>query len=311
MNPNAILSMLAFAGVFLLTIAVAYVVMSRFEVDRRRTVARLRELSSGERPPERGSMAEIVLSTLPKVGEMLMPEEGGLRGRLRARLNQAGLYGPQAVPIFLAVQLLLALVVPLVTVLPLHLCGLLPHKYTLLLGAIALGLGVVSAGVWVDMRRNKRQSLLRRGLPDALDMLVLCVEGGVSLTGAMQRMTAELQVAHPLLASEMNIVQREMQLGLTAGEALHKFGERCGLEEVRGLAAVLLQSERYGASLVKTLRIHADTYREERQERAEEQAQKCAVKILFPTLLCIFPATFIVVLGPAVYQIAAMFRGMR
>src|SRR5262249_660115 len=109
----------------------------------------------------------------------------------------------------------------------------------------------------------------------------------------------------------MNIVQREMQLGLTAGEALKKFGERCNLEEVRSLSSVLLQSERFGASVVKALRVHADSFRLERQQRAEEMAQKAAVKILFPTLVCIFPAIFIVILGPAARQIAGIFSGMR
>src|SRR4029077_17248063 len=106
---------------------------------------------------------------------------------------------------------------------------------------------------------------------------------------AIQRVTDELQGAHPLLAAEMNVVQREMQLGLSAGEALRKFGERSQLEDVVNLASVLLQSERYGASVVKALRIHADTCRHERQERAEEMAQKGAGKILFPRLLGLFP----------------------
>jgi tight adherence protein C len=109
----------------------------------------------------------------------------------------------------------------------------------------------------------------------------------------------------------MNIVQREIQLGLSAGEAFKKLGDRCDLDEMRNLASVLLQSERFGASVVKALRIHADSCRLERQQRAEEMAQKAAVKILFPTLLCIFPAIFIVVLGPAAYQIANMFSQMK
>jgi tight adherence protein C len=153
--------------------------------------------------------------------------------------------------------------------------------------------------------------MLRRGVADMLDMLVLCLEGGVSMTAAMQRVTGELHWAHPLLAGEMNIVQRKIALGMSPGEALKQFGDRCALEEVRDLAAVLLQSERFGASVVKALRIHADTSRQERQQRAEEKAQKASVKILFPTLLCIFPAIFIVLLGPAAFQIVAMFSKMK
>lgn len=311
MDFNALISMLVFLGVFFLTMAMASMIVSRFEGDQRRAVARLRELSTGERSPERGSMSEIVLSALPRVGEMLLPNESGLRGRLRARLNQAGFYSPQAVPMFLAAQLLLAAAVPLLTVLPPYLFGVLSQHYALLLGTVALGVGSLIPGFWLDTRRNKRQTLFHRGLPDALDMMVLCVEGGLSLTAALQRVTSEMQAAHPLLAAEMNIAQREIQLGLSVGQAFQKFGERCDLEDVRNLASVLLQSERYGSSVVKALRIHAETCRQERQQRAEEMAQKSAVKILFPTLLCIFPATFIVVLGPAAYQVSELFSKMK
>ncbi len=133
---------------------------------------------------------------------------------------------------------------------------------------------------------------------------MLCVEGGGSLTSAIQRVTEDLASTHPLLAAEMTIVQREMQMGLSAGDSFKRFAERCGLDEVKELASVLLQSERFGAGVAKALRVHADTCRQDRQHRAEEMAQKASVKILFPTLLCIFPAVFIVLLGPAAYQMA-------
>jgi tight adherence protein C len=124
---------------------------------------------------------------------------------------------------------------------------------------------------------------------------------------AAQRVAGELQVVHPVLGSELSVFQREIQLGLSPGDALKKLGERTGLDEVRDLASVLLQSERFGASVVKALRGYADSWRVERQERAEEMAQKAAVKILFPTLLFIFPAIFIVLLGPAAFQVAGLF----
>lgn len=167
--------------------------------------------------------------------------------------------------------------------------------------------GMLAPSFWLSAQGRARQRLLRHALPDALDMLVLCLEGGVSLNAAMQRVTDELQIVHPVLALEMNIVQREMQLGLTAGEALNKFADRCGLPGVHDLALVLLQSERYGAGVTKALRGYVEAARLERQQEAEEVAQKAAVKILFPTLLCIFPAIFVVVLGPAAFQMAHLF----
>jgi tight adherence protein C len=116
----------------------------------------------------------------------------------------------------------------------------------------------------------------------------------------------ELKNTHPLLASELNIVQREIQLGQSSGESLAHLGERSDLEEIRSLAAVITQADRFGASLVKSLRVHADTLRLKRQQRAEEMAQKAGTKILFPTLLFIFPAIFVVILGPAAIQIMDM-----
>ena len=129
----------------------------------------------------------------------------------------------------------------------------------------------------------------------------------MTLNAAIQRVTDELRIAHPALGLEMAIVQREIQLGLSVGIALRKFADRCGLSDVRELAIVLQQSERYRASLTKALRAYAENSRIERQQKAEERAQKAAVKILYPTLLCIFPAIFIVVLGPAAFQIAKLF----
>jgi tight adherence protein C len=316
LDGNALLSMGVFLAVFLATGGAALLIFARLDRDRRRAVARLRELgespgASGEPSAEKLGVGDLALSAVPKVGALLLPGEADHRARLRARLHEAGLYSPQAVPFFLGAQLLLAALLPVVLALVPFLLGWVPWRVALMLGAAGLACGVLAPGCWVDLRKKTRQTTFRRSLPDALDMLVLCVEGGISLTAALQRVTAELQAAHPLLAAEMNIVQREMQLGLSAGEALRKFGERCDLEEVRNLASVLLQSERFGASVAKALRVHADTARQEQQQRAEEMAQKAAVKILFPTLLCIFPATFIVVLGPAAYQIASMFSQMK
>src|SRR5438067_1026350 len=134
---------------------------------------------------------------------------------------------------------------------------------------------------------------------DALDMLVLCIEGGLSMNAALQRITGELVHVHPALGEELTLVVQTVNLGLSVGEAVKQLGDRCGLEEVRDLASLLLQSERFGAGVAKTLRTHADSSRTDRQQRAEELAQKASVKILFPMLLFIFPAIFIVLLGPA------------
>src|SRR5262249_51788807 len=147
--------------------------------------------------------------------------------------------------------------------------GLVTMPSGLLVGACGGILGMIGPSFWLDQTKLKRQANLRRALPDALDLLVICLEGGLSLTGALRRMGGELRMAHPMLAAELHIVQREVQLGRTTGDALRKMGERADLEEIRGLASVIIQAEKYGASLVKSLRVHSEMLRVKRMQQAE------------------------------------------
>jgi tight adherence protein C len=311
MTGADLISMLVFLVIFLGINGVVLLCFRRLDSDQRRALTRLRDLGPGSGTRvDTVSVSDLALSALPRVGSLLVPVREQERAPLQARLLQAGFYTPQALRIFLGAKLLLLVLLPVLLGLVPYLAGVLGPSQALVLGGFGAGLGLVLPGLWLDGQRKKRHRALRRALPDALDMFVLCLEGGLSLPATMQRVTAELQIAHPLLAGEMAIIHREVQLGLSVGEAIKKLGHRCDLEEIRNLASVLIQSERFGASVVKALRMHADACRVERQQRAEELAQKAAVKILFPTLLCIFPAIFIVLLGPAAYQIASMFSKM-
>jgi tight adherence protein C len=260
--------------------------------------------------PTRNGLGQLLLAQLPNMGTPLLPTTEEQRGQLRQRLLEAGIYDRHALALLLGVKMLL-MAVPLAISVLLALTEVLSPLRAVSAGIAGIGAGMILPGLWLDYRKNKRQTSLRRGLPDCLDMLVLCVEGGVSITAAMQRVIGELHSAHPLLGSELELVQREMLLGVSVGAGLQKLAERSDLEELKNLAAVIVQSERYGTSMVKSLRIHAETLRQQRQQRAEEMAQKAAVKILFPTLLCIFPAIFIVILGPAAFQILAIFSQMK
>ena len=181
--------------------------------------------------------------------------------------------------------------------------GLLPVHLGLLGGACLGILGMIGPSFWLDRMKAGRQSRFRRALPDALDLLVICLEGGLSMPAALKRISSELRTAHRELAAELVIVQREIQLGRAPGDALQQMGIRSDLEEVRSLASVISQADRFGASLVKSLRVHSETLRTKRSQRAQEMGQKAATKVLFPTLLFIFPAIFVVILGPAAYQI--------
>ncbi|MGB2609855.1 MAG: type II secretion system F family protein [Isosphaeraceae bacterium] len=296
----------AFVMVSSLVLLVSLLVGGR----RTRLDSRLRDLSGqGGLAMDTITLGKIASTTLPRMGTPFIPTDEGERTKLQTRLIHAGLYRRQAMVVFLGVKVLL--IAPAFLCVAASLIGVVTLWQGLIIG-LCLGIGgLIGPSFWLDRMKRKRQSNFRRALPDALDVLVICLEGGLSLAAGLRRVSTELRTAHPALASELAIVQREVQLGLTSGEALKKMGERSDLEEVRSLASVILQSERLGASLVKALRVHAESLRLKRYQRAEEKAAVAATKVLFPTLLFILPAVFVVVLGPAAFHLIEMFGKMK
>jgi tight adherence protein C len=305
MEGYVLVSMFVFLAVFFAICGLSFFCYLRLHRDQRHAVSRLRQLAEEEKLQVIAAPRQsLIVAALAKISK-LAKRDG--QDEASKQLVQAGFYSPTAPRVYSGCKFILMMIMPALVV-SLHFgLGLMQQKHLLLAGLTAACVGMVLPSLWLGRKGQQRRRMLRLALPDALDMLVLCMEGGLSLMAAFQRMTEELQGVHPVLGGEMNILQREIQLGLSVGEALKKLGERCGLDEIRELANVMLQSERFGASVIKSLRIHSESWRLERQQRAEEMAQKAAVKILFPTLLCIFPAIFIVLLGPAAFQMAKLF----
>jgi tight adherence protein C len=271
--------------------------------------ARIDSLAGKDRGEEKAeTVAQLARSALPKMGKIMVPENEAERSKLRARLVHAGLYHRQAMHIFLGVKLAL---LGLATVVGIGLTTtkVLPMGKAMPISLVLFFAGMIGPSFWLDRRKKARQTLLRRGLPDALDVLIICQEGGLSLQAGLKRVADELRSAHPVLGSELKIVDREIQLGRSPGEALQHFAQRTDLEEALSLASVVGQSERFGASLVKSLRTHSETLRIKRKQKAEEKAQKASTMILIPTLLFIFPAVFVILLAPAVFQVMAIFSG--
>ncbi len=234
-----------------------------------------------------------------------MPKNESRMSRLKARMLQAGLYKRHSTAIYLGVKFML-MVMPMFVGFLLSTVGFVTLREGLAFGAIVGLVGTVTPSFWLDYEKAKRQKTIRRAMPDALDVIVVCLEGGLSLPAALARVAAELRQAHPLLAEEMAIVRREIQLGHTTGEALRDFANRFDAEELRSLASVVSQAERFGASVVKAMRVHADTLRLKRYQWAEAQAQKAPLKLIFPTVLLIFPALYIVLMGPAGVRVFEM-----
>jgi tight adherence protein C len=307
MPTNQVVTLAAFVMASSLVFLIFLVMGGR----RTKLEARLKDLSGdgGAAANEQATFTKIAQTALPKMGTPFVPSDEQERTKLQARLVHAGFYSRQAMVVFLGTKVFLMFAPTVVGVIAGTL-GLVTMQIGLICGASCAIVGAIGPSFWLDYMKSKRQTNFRRALPDALDVLVICLEGGLSLAGALKRMSGELRSAHPVLATELQLVQREIQLGRSSGDALRKMGERSDLEEVRSLAAVIIQSERYGAGLVKSLRVHSDTLRTKRMQLAEEKAQKAATKVLFPTVLFIMPAMFVVILGPAVIKVLEVFSKM-
>ena len=167
----------------------------------------------------------------------------------------------------------------------------------------ALVLGYLLPEFWLVWRVNARQHRLRLGLPDALDLLVICVEAGLGLDQSLMRVAEELRITHPELSDEINLVNLEMRVGKTRLDALRELARRTGLEDIKALVAMLIQTERFGTSVAQSLRVHSDDLRVRRRQRAEEMSAKTTVKMVPPLVFFIFPALMVVILGPAVIAV--------
>ncbi len=247
-----------------------------------------------------------VRAKVAKLAAQLLPNDKRERTQLQARLMHAGIYATWAPGVFLTVKIAL-IIVPVFVALFLGALGLCHPERILLYAGVVGGIGIILPGLWLKRRKARRHSTLMKSLPDFLDLMVTCVQAGLSMNGALQRVTEELAVAHPALAGEMGIVERQIELGATPDLALRNFAERSDLAAISTLSTLVEQTRRFGTSISDALRTHAETIREQREQRAEEMAQRASVKILFPTLLLIFPAIFIVLVGPAAVQIVRTF----
>jgi tight adherence protein C len=167
----------------------------------------------------------------------------------------------------------------------------------------ALALGYLLPELWLVWRVHARQHRLRLSLPDALDLLVICVEAGLGLDQSLMRVAEELRITHPELSDEIALVNLEMRVGKTRLDALRELARRTGLEDIKALVAMLVQTERFGTSVAQSLRVHSDDLRIKRRQRAEEMSAKTTVKMVPPLVFFIFPALMVVILGPAIIAI--------
>src|SRR5262245_4295477 len=226
--------------------------------------------------------------------------------RARRRLIEAGYRRDSAVGIYMSTRLVLALLLPFLLLLASPAWNLSQMKLVVLL-CCAAGVGLVAPSHWLDRARKKRQMDIILGLPDALDMMVVCVEAGLGINASLARVAREFHRTNPVLSTEFELVTLEIRAGKSSTDALRALAERTGVSEVASLVAMLVQTERFGTSVADTLRVHADSLRVARLMRAEEQAGKAPLKMMFPTLI-IFIATLIVTIGPGLIKMFGFFK---
>jgi tight adherence protein C len=238
-----------------------------------------------------------------KLGQSLRPSDEEELGKVRLNLLNAGFRNENAVAVFFGIKMILMFLLGAIA-LPLMVLkfGMTRNAFTFT--ALIAGLGFYLPGFVVDNRKKKRSESIFLGLPDALDLMVVCVEAGLGLDAAMRRVTSELAASCPVLCEEFAIANFQLQMGRTRKDVLRDLGVRTGVDDVRSLAAVIIQAEKFGASIGAALRVQSDAMRLRRRQYAEERAAKTAVKIMIPLILFIFPGVFVVLVGPAGIQIA-------
>ena len=266
------------------------------------TVVTSAPLIEGDPP---AALAERVAGPLHK----LAPPSAAEAHKLQKQLMQAGYRSPNAPVIYRAIQLTALVGFPVLTFVG---CLALarPLESTLIPVAVAFIKGFFLPRFLLRRMIRSRQQRLRWGLADALDLLVVSIEAGLGLNAALVRVGEELKDVHPDISEEFELTNLEIRVGREREEALRNLAERTGVDDLRSLVAMLIQADRFGTSIARAVRVYSDSLRTKRRQRAEQAAQKAAVKLLFPLAFFLFPTLFIVILGPAAINLSDMFRDM-
>ncbi|KPD16782.1 type II secretion system F family protein [Paraburkholderia nemoris] len=269
-------------------------------IDRVGTSATLDESDSGEQK----TWVEAVTKMSHHVAKLSLPKEDWDKSTLRLQFAKAGIRNPSAPALYFAAKTLLALVLPAIALI---FCGSLftPDKRMWLLLAVlaASALGFYLPNLVLARMIEQRQRKLFEDLPDALDLMTVCVEAGLGLDAAMMRVTQEIGVRSHALKDEFELVLLELRAGSGRDKALRNLSLRTGVEDIDTLAAMLIQADRFGTSVGDSLRVYTDNLRSKRRLRAEEKAAKIALKLLFPLMFFIFPALITVLIGPSAIQV--------
>jgi len=284
---------------FVVTLIVITVVFYALSPGRVDIIGRLSRISgvavTREEPKFAEKQAEKMRTTLADLGKILPAPSTQGDSRDKLLIIRAGYRNPDTILTIRGLKI----VVPIAGLAAVYFTGLYranPYMFV----PLGLLLGYLIPDFWLTWKVRSRQRRLRRALPDALDLLVICVEAGLGLDQALMKVSQELRITHRELSDEFQLVNLEMRVGKTRIEALHELGRRTGLDDIKSLVAMLVQTERFGTSIAQSLRVYSDDMRIRRRQRAEEMSAKTTVKMVPPLVFFIFPALMVVILGPAV-----------
>jgi len=301
-TPTIIVLLVAiFASVAALVASTMSYVLTSTSTERKR-------LKDATRTSTAASVLPAIMSLAPKTGgwqeiEAILPRSKKEMDRLRGRLHRAGFRYQGAPTLYTLTEFLGP--VALGGIAYYFMQGQGQMTWIVVAGAVILGFFV--PGLYLEQRLTKYRRQLQNGLPDALDLMVVCIEAGSGLDQAIVKTSDELAIAYPILAEELRMVITEVRAGKPRLDAFKSLANRTKVDDIRSLVAMLLQTDKFGTSVGQALRTHADTSRTKRRQRAEERAQKIGVKLVFPLVLFFFPALYVVVLGPAVIQLMHAF----
>jgi len=264
---------------------------------------RLRNIADGHGATLVKQHESLIPSLTPTIRRLatFIPKSPKEMSRVQKRMAKAGYHGLTPALIYTASELLAPIVFG--GLIFLFVSGQAKILLTILGGMV----GYLVPGVVLRRLTKQRQKVIENGLPDALDLFIVCLEAGSALDQAIVKTSQDLDVPYPPLAEELRMITTEMRAGKPRLEAFKNFATRTGVDDVRALVSMLTQSDRFGTSIAQALRTHADVSRTKRRQRAEERAQKIGVKMVFPLVFCIFPAFMVVTVGPGVVQLIRFF----
>jgi tight adherence protein C len=301
-TPRLLFILAAGATAFLLALGMSMLFIAVTDPVRRR----LGHLA-GEIEPQHKHVAHV-LHALEPVNKYLLPTREHERSHMERKLSFAGYRSQNALAVFYSTKTALAVLCFCALLAASFWLPAMPMTSLLFLALLGAFVGLMLPNLLLNHLIRRRQKRLHDAIPDALDMLVVCVEAGLGLAASIQRVSEELRFSHPELAAEFALVTAEMRAGVERELALKGLAARTGLDDIHGLVSLLVQTLKFGTSIADTLRVYAEEFRDKRMQRAEEKAAKIGTKLIFPLVFCLFPSFFLVAIGPAVIRFVDVFR---